>query len=38
MAFLSTYGGNVELAELDVFAIVNGELPDDDVKELVTLG
>ena len=37
-AFLSSYGGNVELAELEVFAVVNGELPDDNVKELVTLG
>jgi hypothetical protein len=36
-AFLSSYRGNVELAELEVFAVVNGELPDDNVKELVTL-
>jgi transglutaminase-like putative cysteine protease len=37
-AFLSSYRGNVELAELEVFAVVNGELPDDNVKELVSLG
>jgi transglutaminase-like putative cysteine protease len=37
-AFLSSYRGNIELAALEVFAVVNGELPDDNVKELVTLG
>jgi transglutaminase-like putative cysteine protease len=37
-AFLSSYRGNVELAELEVLAIVNGGLPDDNVEELVTLG
>jgi transglutaminase-like putative cysteine protease len=37
-AFLSSYRGNVELAELEVMAVVNGDLPDDNVKELVTLG
>ena len=37
-AFLSSYQGNVELADLEVFAVVNGELPDDNVEELVTLG
>jgi transglutaminase-like putative cysteine protease len=36
-AFLSTYRGSVELAELEVFAVVNGELPRDDVTELVSL-
>ena len=37
-AFLSSYRGYVELKELEVSAIVNGDLPDDNVKELVTLG
>lgn len=37
-AFLSSYRGKVELADFEVLAIVNGELPDDDVKQLVTLG
>jgi transglutaminase-like putative cysteine protease len=37
-AFLSSYRGNVELADLEVLAVVNGGLPDDNVKELVTLG
>jgi transglutaminase-like putative cysteine protease len=37
-AFLSSYRGNVELEELDVFAVVDGELPEDNVKELVSLG
>jgi transglutaminase-like putative cysteine protease len=37
-AFLSSYRGNVELAELEVLAVVNGDLPDDNVEELVTLG
>jgi transglutaminase-like putative cysteine protease len=37
-AFLSSYRGNVELAELEVFAVVDGDLPDDNVKELITLG
>jgi transglutaminase-like putative cysteine protease len=37
-AFLSSYRGNVELAELEVFAVVDGELPDDNVEELVSLG
>ena len=37
-AFLSSYRGNVELADFRVLAVVNGGLPDDDVKELVTLG
>jgi transglutaminase-like putative cysteine protease len=36
-AFLSSYRGNVELVELEVFAVVNGDLPQDDVKELVAL-
>jgi transglutaminase-like putative cysteine protease len=37
-AFLSSYRGNVELVDLEVLAIVNGDLPDDNVRELVTLG
>jgi transglutaminase-like putative cysteine protease len=36
-AFLSIYRGNVELAELEVMAVVNGDLPDDNLEELVTL-
>lgn len=36
-AFLSSYRGNVELAELQVLAVVDGELPSDDVKDMVTL-
>jgi Transglutaminase-like superfamily len=36
-AFLSSYRGNVELTELEVVAVVNGQLPGDNVKELVTL-
>ncbi len=37
-AFLSSYRGNVELLDLEVWAVVNGDLPDDNVGELVTLG
>jgi transglutaminase-like putative cysteine protease len=37
-AFLSSYRGNIELTALEVSAVVNGELPDDNVKELVALG
>ena len=37
-AFLSSYRGNVELEDLEVFAVVDGTLPEDDVMELVTLG
>ena len=37
-AFLSTYGGEAQLLESYVFASVDGELPDDDVVSLVTLG
>lgn len=36
-AFLSSYRGNVELVDMDVLAIVDGSLPADDVKELVSL-
>ncbi|HUZ21730.1 MAG TPA: transglutaminase family protein [Acidimicrobiales bacterium] len=37
-AFLSTYGGNVQLLEVEVSAFVHGELPRDDVTSLVALG
>jgi transglutaminase-like putative cysteine protease len=37
-AFLSTYGGSVELLESWVTATVAGDLPGDDPRELVTLG
>jgi transglutaminase-like putative cysteine protease len=37
-AFLSSYRGHIELAALEVFAVVDGELPEDNVEELVTLG
>ncbi len=36
-AFLSTYGGNAQLLEVEVSAFVHGELPRDDVTSLVTL-
>jgi transglutaminase-like putative cysteine protease len=36
-AFLSTYGGAVELREISVTAIVEGALPDDDVTKLVSI-
>jgi transglutaminase-like putative cysteine protease len=37
-AFLSAYGGAVQLAEITVTAAVEGELPGDDVTELVSIG
>ncbi|HEX3947489.1 MAG TPA: transglutaminase domain-containing protein [Acidimicrobiales bacterium] len=37
-AFLSTHGGPVELHEVEVSAVVDGALPDDDVVSPVTLG
>jgi hypothetical protein len=37
-AFLSTYGGNVTLLDTVVWAVVDGDLPGDDVDELVQLG
>ena len=37
-AFLSNYGGFVELAEVGVSAWTQGELPNDDVLSLVSLG
>ena len=36
-AFLSTYGGAVNLIESDVTAIVEGDLPGDDISELASL-
>jgi hypothetical protein len=36
-AFLSSYDGAVNLLESTVFAIVDGELPDDDVTSLVSI-
>src|ERR1700722_6781685 len=36
-AFLSSYRGNVELVDLEVFAVVDGALPNDNVQQLVTL-
>jgi transglutaminase-like putative cysteine protease len=37
-AFLSTYGGAVELIEIQVTAVTDGRLPDDDVTALVSIG
>ena len=37
-AFLSVHGGTVDLIEIEVGAIVEGELPTDDPRELVSLG
>jgi transglutaminase-like putative cysteine protease len=36
-AFLSSYGGDVVMAGTEILAIVDGELPGDDVHRLVTL-
>ena len=36
-AFLSTYGGDIELLEVHVTATIDGPLPADDVTELVSL-
>ena len=36
-AFLSSYSGVVDLVDLDVTATVEGDLPPDDVREMVTL-
>jgi hypothetical protein len=36
-AFLSSYGGAVRLDSMQVQAVVDGELPRDDVDELVQL-
>jgi transglutaminase-like putative cysteine protease len=37
-AFLSAYGGAVELLETEVTAVTDGPLPDDDVAALVAIG
>jgi transglutaminase-like putative cysteine protease len=37
-AFLSTYGGQVDLLETEVTATVQGQLPADDVTALVSIG
>jgi transglutaminase-like putative cysteine protease len=36
-AFLSTYGGAVDLRALSVTAVVDGELPGDDVTRLISI-
>jgi hypothetical protein len=36
-AFLSTVGGSLSLTQLQVTAVVDGELPDEDPAKLVTL-
>lgn len=36
-AFLSSYGGAVQLLEMSVTAVVDGDLPDDDVTRLVSI-
>jgi hypothetical protein len=36
-AFLSTYGGAVDLLEMSVTAVVDGDLPDDDVTRLTSI-
>lgn len=36
-AFLSTYGASADLLETDVSAVVDGDLPADDVLQLVSL-
>ena len=36
-AFLSTVGGSLSLTQLQVTAVVDGELPDEDPTKLVTL-
>ena len=37
-AFLSTYGGAATLTSMEVMAVLAGELPDDDVPQLVSIG
>lgn len=37
-AFLSTYGGAATLTDINVTAVLDGELPDDDVTQLMTIG
>jgi len=36
-AFMSTYGGAVELLEIEVTATTDGVLPGDDVHDLVSI-
>jgi transglutaminase-like putative cysteine protease len=37
-AFLSTYGGAADLLESQVSAVIDGDLPGDDILELVSIG
>ena len=37
-AFLSTYGGAATLTSIEVMAVLDGELPGDDVTRLVSIG
>ena len=37
-AFMSSYGGGVAFGSLEVMALVDGELPSDDLDELVRIG
>ena len=37
-AFLSMYGGAATLVGTEVMAVLDGELPDDDVTQLMTIG
>ena len=37
-AFLSTYGGAADLLESEVSAVIDGDLPADDISALVSLG
>jgi transglutaminase-like putative cysteine protease len=37
-AFLSTYGGAATLVRMQVMAVLDGELPGDDVTELISIG
>jgi transglutaminase-like putative cysteine protease len=37
-AFLSTYGGAATLNRIEVAAVLDGELPSDDVTQLVSIG
>ena len=37
-AFLSSYGGEAMLLESEVTAVIDGNLPSDDITELVSIG
>jgi hypothetical protein len=37
-AFLSSYGGSVELVSTEIAAVTDGPLPGDDVIDLVSIG